>query len=219
MLTPFVRDAGLVTAGTLTTGFSISGPLDDPRVGGTMALSGGEARLDRPRIVVTNLASAGVLKPRRIQFRELTGSINGGRLAGSVDVEYPATLRWPCASPPVRRDGAGAPRRAAQRGRRRPGFDASRFCPQGAVRQADGNHHGRARLVSRATRGGDGASCRGCARSAWPVRRRGHLVAVARGAGARRALVTDSDIVVDDNHARLQLGGDLQLVGTAAAPR
>ena len=215
VLTPFVRDAGLVTAGTLTAGLSISGPLDDPRVGGTMALSGGEARLDRPRIVVTDLASAGVLEPRRIQFRELTGSINGGRLAGSVDVEYPSD------APVAVRVTAGATGMALE-------------LPDGLRSELDAD------LTVSLAGGpaGPAGSVSGLVtivRSAYrqPLSVMNTLLAAVR---ARRLappapepslldrlvldvrVVTDSDVIVENNLVRLDLGADLRVIGTAAAP-
>ena len=88
VLTPFVRSAGLSTAGHLTPKLSITGPIDSPRIDGDVALDEGEVRLVDPRIVVNGLSARAALTRTEMTLRALNGSINGGSLAGSGTVSY-----------------------------------------------------------------------------------------------------------------------------------
>ena len=90
VLTPFVRTAGLATAGHLTPKISITGSLDAPRVDGDVALADGEVRLIDPRVVINGLAARASLTRSELQLRELNGSINGGTLTGSGSIAYEA---------------------------------------------------------------------------------------------------------------------------------
>src|SRR5256885_12267580 len=54
-LTPFVRAAGLTTAGRLEPRLSITGPLTDPRVDGDIAISDAAIRMADPRVLVSDL--------------------------------------------------------------------------------------------------------------------------------------------------------------------
>ena len=88
MLTPFVRDAGMTTAGRLQPRLSITGPLDDPRVDGDLTLSSGELRLADPRVVATELSMRSVVNRTSARITSLTGTVNGGMLTGTGGIDY-----------------------------------------------------------------------------------------------------------------------------------
>src|SRR5262249_40610349 len=88
MLTPFVRNAGISTAGRLEPKLSVTGSLDNPRVNGDVTLLSGEIRLVEPRVVATDLGTRAVLTPTGARLTSLAGTVNGGRLTGSGELEY-----------------------------------------------------------------------------------------------------------------------------------
>jgi translocation and assembly module TamB len=90
MLTPFVREAGMTTAGRLEPRLSITGPLDDPRVDGDLTLTAGELRLADPRVVATGLTMRSVVNRTSARITSLTGTVNGGMLTGTGGVDYSA---------------------------------------------------------------------------------------------------------------------------------
>ena len=70
LLTPFVRGAGMTTAGRLEPRLSITGSLDSPRVDGDIVVTDGELRLADPRVIVSDLAVRTVLtRNNRADYR------------------------------------------------------------------------------------------------------------------------------------------------------
>lgn len=216
LLRPFVRNAGLVAAGTLAPRLSITGPLDAPVVAGRIALTGGEARLQNPRLAVTDLIATASLAPRRVDITSVSGSVNGGRLSGGGELRYPV-------GGPV----SGTLTAKAS------GF-ALEF-PEGLRTELD------AELTLAAAKGAEGVAgtvtglvtvTRGGYREPFSVvngllrtartRQLTHASATERSFADRLTLdvrvVTDADVGVDNNLARLDIGGDLRVIGTAAAP-
>ena len=59
---------------------SVTGPLDSPRLDGTVALSLGEIRLADPQVVATDLTAQAVLSGTTASITMLTGIVNGGTL-------------------------------------------------------------------------------------------------------------------------------------------
>jgi len=221
VLTPFVRTAGLATAGHLTPRVSITGPLDAPRLDGDVALADGEVRLIDPRVVINGLAARASLTRSELQLRELNGSINGGALTGSGSIAYEAqtgttahlaadirdmALDFPAGlrselDAMLRLDVAAPSGEAAPSGR----LSGSIMVLRGSYREPLAVVGGlltalRARRVAASGGGPDAPS------------------AFLKQLTLDIALVTNEDIVVDNNYARAQLGGDLNLIGTAAAP-
>jgi autotransporter translocation and assembly factor TamB len=88
MLTPFVRAAGITTAGTLTPRLSITGAADDPRIDGDLTIAGGEVRLADPRVLLSDLAARAVLTSNSATITTVTGTVNGGPLTGGGVVNY-----------------------------------------------------------------------------------------------------------------------------------
>jgi translocation and assembly module TamA len=221
MLTPFVRSAGMSTGGRLTPKLSITGPLDAPRIDGDIALDAGEVRLVDPRIVVNGLTARAALTRTDMTLRSLDGSINGGALMGSGTVAYDPDA------------GVNAHLAADIR-------DMALEFPAGLRSQLDAmlqlDVAAEPDAVAPSGRlSGTVTVLRGAYRE--PLAVVGGLLAAmrARGVAATGAttaesdaflkqlaldihLQTDEDIVVDNNYARAQLGADLDVIGTAAAP-
>ena len=220
-LTPFVRSAGLTIAGHLTPKLSITGPLDAPRIDGDLALDNGEVRLVDPRVIVNGLTARAALTRTEMTLRALNGTINGGTLMGGGTVSYdpdaglsarltadvngmaldfPAGLRSEL-NAALQFDVAAAPDDPAPSGQ----VSGNVTVLRGAYREPLAVVGGllaaaRARRVA-ATGGGGGQD-----------------QALLRNLALDIRLVTDEDIIVDNNYARAQLGGDLDIIGTAAAP-
>lgn len=216
MITPFVRAAGITTAGRMVPRLSITGPIDDPRIDGDVIVEGGQARLVEPRVIASDLAARIVLSRTTATIVSLTGGVNGGALSGSgridysrssdvtahlaadlrnVALEYPAGLRSELNAAleldlEMDRSEADASGRLA----------GTVNVIRGAYRQPMAVVTGvlaglRARQLSPAT------SSSFLERLALDLR-----------------MLTDEDIVVDNNYGRVQLGGDLRVMGTASAP-
>ena len=221
VLTPFVRSAGISTGGRLTPKLSITGPLDAPRIDGDMALDNGEVRLIDPRIVVNGVTARAALTRTDMTLRSLNGSINGGSLTGSGNVAYqpeaglsarlaadirdmaldfPAGLRSEL-NAMLQLDVVAEPAAAAPSGR----LSGTITVLRGAYREP------------LAVVGGLLAALR-----ARNVAATGAAAAESDAFLKQLALdvhvQTEDDVVVDNNYARAQLGLDVDLIGTAAAP-
>jgi outer membrane protein assembly factor BamA len=223
VLTPFVRGAGLTTAGRVEPRLSITGPIDDPRIDGDMNLSDGELRVVAPRVLVADLAARTILTRTTARIVSLTGSINGGSLggSGSVDVtadgaidaqlstvirgmalEFPPGLRSELDADLVLATG-GAPIASSSGARPALGGKLS-----GIVTVLRGTYREPMAVVTGVLAG----------------LRTQRIAAATEASPALDALaldvrvVTDEDVIVDNNYARVQIGGDLRVIGTAAAP-
>ena len=94
LLTPFLGASGGVnTAGQVTTHLSISGPLTEPTINGDVRLANGELRLRQPRMVASELNGTAVLARGNVFVTSLDGSVNGGKLSGSGQLQYTPELR------------------------------------------------------------------------------------------------------------------------------
>jgi len=211
MLTPFVRDAGLTTAGRLEPRLSITGAIDDPRVDGDLVLGDGELRVADPRVLVSDLAARTVLTRTTAHITSLTGSVNGGALTGSGEAEY------------TPEGGLNAQLSTVVRGM------ALEF-PQGLRSELDAD----LTLEGSESAGrlsGTVSVLRGTYREPMAVvtgllagLRTQRIAAATESSPALDALsldvrvLTEEDVIVDNNYARIQLGGDLRLIGTASAP-
>jgi outer membrane protein assembly factor BamA len=211
LLTPFVRDAGLSTAGRVEPRLSITGTIDDPRIDGDLVLSDGEIRVADPRVLVSDLAVRTIVTRTTARVTSLTGSVNGGVLTGSGQVDYTAEA------------GASAQLAAVVRGM------ALEF-PQGLRSELDADVTLDA-TQSAGRLSGTVTVLRGTYREPMAVvtgllagLRTQRIAAAAEPSPALDALtldvrvLTEEDVIVDNNYARVQLGGDLRIIGTASAP-
>jgi outer membrane protein assembly factor BamA len=88
LLTPFLAGTGITTAGQVDTRLSVSGALTQPTINGDVRLAGGELRLREPRIVANELNAVAVLARGHAFITSLSGTVNGGMLSGSGQVQY-----------------------------------------------------------------------------------------------------------------------------------
>jgi outer membrane protein assembly factor BamA/autotransporter translocation and assembly factor TamB len=219
MLTPFTRGAGVAVAGTLEPRLSIVGPIDDLRIDGAAALSDAEMRLADPRVIATDLDGRIVLTRSRAQLTSLTGSVNGGALKGTGGVTF-ETGQPIDASLDLNIDAMALEFPEGLRSELDVYLDIAARLPPEADTEPSGTIGG---LVT--------------------VRRSAYREPIALATGLLSALrtrrlaaeavsepslvdnlsldvrvVTDENIVVDNNLGTLQLGADLRVIGTLAAP-
>jgi outer membrane protein assembly factor BamA len=216
MLTPFVREAGIATSGTLTPLVAITGPLDDPAVNAEVTLADGGFRLVDPRVIATDVRATAVVSQLAAEITALTGFVNGGALTGGGRADYGGP------EPPSARLGFKVAGMALE-------------LPDGLRSELDADLNlalTDVEDVARGTLSGTVTVLRSAYREPLAVvtsllaalrsERLAAAVTEPDSLADRLALdvrvVTDSDVIVDNNLARLQLAGDLRLIGTAAAP-
>ena len=228
MLTPFVREAGLLTAGSLRPELSVTGNLADPRIDGEVRIEDGEIRLVDPRILVSELNGRVVLTRSTATITSMTGAINGGTLTatgsaeyqpdGSIDarlgtditgmaLDYPAGLRTEMNS-------------ALQVAVSRVGIPVGDPAPETADEPLlEGTLKGTVTVLHGAYR--------------EPLAMVTGLLASMRTAQALSGVeapsvldhlaldihgVTDDDLSVDNNYGRFRLGADMRIIGTGSVP-
>jgi hypothetical protein len=93
LLTPFLGVSGISTAGQVDTRISVTGALTEPTINGEVRLANGELRLREPRVVASELNAVAVLARSNAFITSLSGTVNGGKLSGSGQVQYAPELR------------------------------------------------------------------------------------------------------------------------------
>ena len=93
LLTPFLGVSGISTAGQVDTRLSVTGALNEPTINGEVRLANGELRLREPRVVASELNAVAVLARSNAFITSLSGTVNGGKLSGSGQVQYAPELR------------------------------------------------------------------------------------------------------------------------------
>lgn len=214
LLTPLVRTAGVTLGGTLAPRVAVFGPLSSPSIDGELALEDGELRLREPRLVATNIDAFAVLSPQRARITSLSGIVNGGALSGGGELTY---------TPGV--PGSGQLTMAVNgMGLELPDGLRSELDADLTLAVAGEPAAGRVSGTVSVVRGAYREPLAVVAGLLNTLRTERVAPVTARsGSLADRMrldvrVVTDSDIVVDNNVARLQLGGDLRVIGTAAVP-
>jgi len=215
LLTPFLP-AGMSVGGTLAPRVSVSGPFDDLRVEGDVTLAEGEIRMRDPDVIVTGLSATALLERDRARINSLQGQINGGALAGSGEITYgaPAGLGGSLHSTIA---GMGLEFPAGLRSE----LDADLTLELTSEDDAPaGTLNGTVTVVRSSYR--EPIAVVTQLLSALRTERLATAVSAEPTFADRLRLnvrvLTDSDVIVDNNLARLQLGADLRLIGTAAAP-
>ncbi|HEY3091969.1 MAG TPA: translocation/assembly module TamB domain-containing protein, partial [Vicinamibacterales bacterium] len=181
----------------------------------------GEVRLIDPRVIVTGLTARAALTRTDMTLRALNGSINGGTLTGDGNVSYQpdaglnvhlaADVREMALDFPVglrsqlnamlQLDAVSEPDAAASSGR----LSGTITVLRGAYREplaVVGGLLAATRARSVAATGASSAED----------------TAFLKQLALDISVVTDEDLIVDNNYARAQLGADLDVIGTAAAP-
>ena len=87
-----------------------------PTINGEVRLANGELRLREPRVVASELNAVAVLARSNAFITSLSGTVNGGKLSGSGQVQYAPELRGQFTGK-RQRDGDELPGRAAHRSR------------------------------------------------------------------------------------------------------
>jgi outer membrane protein assembly factor BamA/autotransporter translocation and assembly factor TamB len=93
LLTPFLGVAGITTAGQVDTRLSVTGALTQPTINGDVRLANGELRLREPRVVADELNAVAVLARGNAFITSLSGTVNGGTLSGAGQLQYSPELR------------------------------------------------------------------------------------------------------------------------------
>ncbi len=219
LLSPFLRESGVSTAGRLSPRLSITGALTSPRLDGDMTLADTDIRLASPRVFVSGLGGRAIFSRDRLQIASLDGQINGGTLAIGGSVTFPQggtpaaaltadiagmALEYPEG---LRTEIDGALRLSFVDGPE--GADPVPLL-SGSLHVVNGSYRQPITVV-----GGLLAALQSRAASAPPV-------AASGGSGPPITLditlITDQDIVVDNNAATLALDADVRLIGTIAQP-
>lgn len=219
MLTPFVRDAGLTTAGALAPRISVTGLLTDPRIDGDVTMSAGEIRLGDPRVVATGVTARAVLTRTTAHVTQLAGLVNGGRLSGSGRIEFaPRTPLDARLSFDI--DGMAIEFPEGLRSELNAALGVNIVIPATDVVTPSGTVTGTVTVLRSAYR--------------EPVAVVTGLLAALRTRQVAAAVtpepslidnltldvrvITEDDVVVDNNLGRLELGTDVRVIGTIAAP-
>ena len=218
LLAPLLSGTGMAATGLLEPRISVVGPVDQPIVEGELLLTGGELRLEVPQVIATDLNASAVLAPGGVSLTHLAGSVNGGTVSangtlryaesGTPDTGLKATVTGMALDFPAglrsELDAELAFALSWSRARRGASWPVQRHRHRGPWRLS--------RADQRGQRAADGAAAR-----------------APRVSGRRRRLrparldldlrvVTDDDLVVRNNLAQIQLGADLRVIGTGAAP-
>jgi outer membrane protein assembly factor BamA/autotransporter translocation and assembly factor TamB len=93
LLTPFLGVSGISTAGQVDTRLAVSGALTEPTLNGEVRLADGELRLREPRVIANELNAVAVLARSNAFITSLSGTVNGGKLTGSGQVQYSPDIR------------------------------------------------------------------------------------------------------------------------------
>lgn len=220
MLTPFTRDAGVSVAGSFEPRLSITGALDSLRIDGAAAIVDGDVRLANPRVVATDLNGQVVLTRSRAQLTSLVGTINGGRLSGRGTVDYgPSQPVDAALGVTVTGMAVEFPEGPLSELNADLGLTAN--VPAAPAAEPAGHVRGTVTVVRGAYR--EPIAVMTGLLTALRTRRLTVEAALAEPSlidtlALDVRVVTDDEIIVDNNLGRLALGADLRLIGTVAAP-
>jgi outer membrane protein assembly factor BamA/autotransporter translocation and assembly factor TamB len=213
LLTPFIGDGGISTGGQVNTRVSVTGALTQPTINGDIRLTNGELRLREPRIIASELDAVAVLARSNVFITSLNGSINGGTLSGSGQVQYAPDLRGQFMAtisgmamnfPEGLRteiDSSIELTTMVEEGEQTNRLSGLVTIKRGAYREPLALLTG---LLNNLQRVG---TTTGSAPSPF-------LQSLALDV----RVVTDEDLVIDNNVAKAQLGADLRLINVASSP-
>ena len=213
VLTPFTREAGLTTAGRFQSRISIIGPVENPSIDGDATVTDGQMRLADPRVLVEDLSMQATFEGRSAQITSLTGMVNGGALTGSgalaysseggLDAQLSTSIRGTALEFPADlRSEVDADLNLVANTL----LGAGRL--SGTVTVVRGSYREPLAVVTGLLTGLQAQALAGTTEPS-PI-----LSALALDI----RLVTDEDIIVDNNYGQFELGADLRVIGTAAAP-
>ncbi|MCM3881757.1 MAG: translocation/assembly module TamB domain-containing protein [Vicinamibacterales bacterium] len=201
----------MATAGTGDLSLNITGTLSKPIANGSIDLRSGELRLADPQIALSDLNGRVQFVAERLRLEDLTGRLNGGRVTATGDVGYEG---WSLTDGGLTLLGSGV------------ALDV----PEGVRSQVDPDltlsfARDRMRLSGQVTvqRGAYREPLSLAARFASAARQRSVGTAGTEPSLLDRldvdvAIVSNDDLLVDNNYGRMDLGLDLRLVGTPERP-
>lgn len=209
-LVPQLAAAGVGVGGTARLRARLTGPFDAAALRGSLEIAKGEMRVAEPRLAITDLDGALSLDGDSVTVDHLTGTANGGRVR--IDGGW-------------RIGGMPDEKRIAVTG-----TGIALDFPPGLRTEAD---------LALAIQEEDGLALTGSAtvlRGAYrePITLAGGLIEALRRGSATGPVVSDGettagvrldvrvstgeDLVVDNNYVEAEVGGDLRIGGTTAAP-
>ena len=209
-LSPFTTTA--VTEGDALLIANVQGPLSAPEITGTMEVMGGGIRVADPPLIVSGLNGAVLFTRERVQFHELIGEVNGGPLEVRGELEL-LGLRPQGELTLV-------------------GRSLAMEIPEGLRTEVDADLT-LSLSDDQSSLGGTLTLLRGAYRETLTLT--GGLLAALQEQESVTILgmeeespldaielnvrvVTDEDIIVDNNYADAAVGFDLRVVGTAGSP-
>ncbi len=200
------------TTGTAELDVRVSGRADDPILDGHITFSGVEARLAQPRFAITELAGTIDLARDQITVRDMHGSANGGRFTVGGTVAHGGMA---LKGGTLTLSGRGV------------AFDA----PEGMRTESDADLHLEVRPDATMLVSGKVTIQRGAYRSpivlsgrVLDLLRSGNYAPSAFGYPALDrirldvAVVTATDLLVNNNYGQFRIGLDLRLGGTVTRP-
>jgi outer membrane protein assembly factor BamA/autotransporter translocation and assembly factor TamB len=213
LITPFLGTPDISTAGQVDTRVSVTGSVTEPTINGDVRLANGEIRMREPRIVAGNLSAAAVLARNNVFITSLSGMVNGGTLSGSGQIQYTPDLRGNF-SANVTRMAMDFPRGL------RTEVDSSIELTTTAKEGAPANRLSGLVTIRRGAYREPLALLTGVLTN---LQRTGTTTGSAPSPFLRSltldvSVITDEDIVIDNNVARAQLGADLRLINVASSP-
>jgi outer membrane protein assembly complex protein YaeT len=201
----------IATAGRAILDVDASGPLDDPQIEGQITVGGGNIIVREPRFAITDLEGVVTLTGDRMQLREVTASANGGDLQISGEILYPD---FELTGGTVVISGRGLAFEIPENLRTEVDADLEFTFAQAAPL-----------LTGRVT------ILRGSYRE--PISLAGQLLTGVDAVAAAPAeaepsfadriqlgisVVSEEDILIDNNYGRLELGANLKVIGTLGQP-
>lgn len=217
LLAPFLREAGLATAGRLASSLSVTGPVGRPRIDGMLTLTEGEVRVAEPRVAIAGLAARAVLSHAGAHLTSLTATANGAPLSARGEVSFLGEN-----GPGLRLEAMveGMPLEVIAGLRTEIDADVALSLAGSGSRDLSGRLTG---LVT--VRRGSYREQIAVVTGLLARLRADALTtrsAAEPGIGDRVELdvrvLTDEDLVVDNNLARVELGADLRAIGTLNRP-
>ena len=203
---------GAATSGGATFDARLLGRASAPQLSGSIALEDAALRIAEPAVAITALTGSLILDGQRLRTRDLAGIANGGTL--TLDGDFGIT-GWRVTDGTLSITGRGL----------------AMNVPEGVRTEVDADLTV-TRSAEATTLGGTLTLVRGDYRD--PLSLTSGLLATLQAQTAAAEvegapggldewsldarLVTAEDLVVDNNYANLELGAELQLVGTLAQP-
>ncbi len=217
LLTPFVRASGLATGGRFETHLSVTGPVDDLRVDGSAVVSGGEIRMTEPRLVISDLSAQAVLSRSSAHITSLTATANGAPMTAKGEAAWRADSGL---SLKVNGTVEGMPIEIVQGLQTELDANLAFAFTAAADEEGSGQISGMVTIVRGAYREQIGVV------TALLTRLRTTALTTTPTAAAPVGspinldvrVVTEEDLVVDNNLASVQLGADLRVIGTLERP-